>query len=364
MAAFEERCQRTLAEIQGAEAFIATNHEGSDAVTLRYLTGFTGEGTLLVSADKVLLLTDSRYVEQSRREAPTLAVEECRTWYTTGAVDALFREGAGRVAFASSRVTHHWVQTVEAAFDGELLAVEDPVAALRLHKSADEVEALRRAAGIADVAFEEIVDWIQPGMNEVEIALRLELLIRESGAEGVAFEVNVSAGENTALNHYRPTLGRRTLAPGDLVLVDFGACVNGYRSDMTRTIAVAPADPKAKEIYQLVLEANRLGVEEAIPGARGVDVDRVVRQFIAERGHGEHFGHGLGHGIGLEVHEKPTLSQRSEDVLAAGMVVTVEPGVYLPGYGGVRIEDDILITEGGHEVLTGYPKDTLIEVGS
>jgi Xaa-Pro aminopeptidase len=358
------RRARALREVGEVDALVLTNQEGSDAVSIRYASGFTGEGALVLAADRSLLLTDSRYTEQASREAPDLEVVETRAWSTGELAQRLEEEGWRRVAFAAARVSYHWVETMQSRFGGELVSVKDPVAALRLQKESSEVAALRTAGACADAALKALLEELRPGMNEVDAALRLEFLIRQGGADGIAFEINVSAGENTALNHYRPTLGRRTIAPGDLVLFDFGACVDGYRSDMTRTVCVGPASPRSREIYAHVLEANRLGIEAARAGASGVEVDRVARDAIAAAGYGEFFGHGLGHGIGLEVHERPTLSPRSEDTLAPGMVVTVEPGIYLPGYGGVRIEDDVLITKDGHEILTEFPKASLMEVGT
>ncbi|UCF09421.1 MAG: aminopeptidase P family protein [Candidatus Bipolaricaulota bacterium] len=364
MADFRERGRRVCESIGDAEAFVAVNLDDSDGSSLRYLSGFTGEGAIVVTSDGVVLLTDSRYTEQARLEASCDEIVELRRWYTAGLAERLKEDGHRRVAFASSRVSHHWVETVGAAFDGDLVALRDPLAAQRAIKDQEEIDALRTAAAIADRAFAVVVEELRAGMNEVDIALRLELLIRESEADGVAFGINVSSGPNTALNHYLPTLGRRTLAEGDLVLFDFGACAAGYRSDMTRTVCVGTADTRAKEIYGIVLEAQRIGIEGTRAGADGVDVDRVVRETIAAAGYGDRFGHGLGHGIGLDIHEKPALSQQSEDRLEPGMVVTVEPGIYIPGYGGVRIEDDVLVTADGNEVLTDFPKDELIEVGS
>ena len=364
MSEFVERRQRALQLIGEADALVLVNLEGSDAVSLLYLTGFTGEGALVLAADGALLLTDSRYTEQAAREAPDVKRSETRTWYTGDLAEQLVAAGRQRVAFASARVSHHWVKTMRERFAGELISLEDPLAVLRAKKAPSEIAALREAAAIADDALATVLEEVQPGMSEVDVALRLEFLIRGSGADAIAFDVNVSAGENTALNHYRPALGRRTLTAGDLLLFDFGACVRGYRSDMTRTVSVGAAEPRAREIYQHVLEANLLGLQAAKPGAKGTDVDRMVRDQIADAGFGDYFGHGLGHGIGLEVHEKPTLSPRSEDTLAPNMVVTVEPGIYLPGFGGVRIEDDVLITEEGNDVLTRFPKSELLEVGT
>jgi len=191
--------------------------------------------------------------------------------------------------------------------------------------------------------------------------LRLEVIMRKNGAEKVAFDLIVAAGENSALPHYQP--GERTLRQGDLLLFDIGAQLDGYCSDMTRVFAVKEVSPQAREIYDLVLRTNQAGIKAIRAGASGVAVDTIARDVIAQAGHKEHFGHGLGHGVGLEVHEGPLLSPLSEDTLEPRMVVTMEPGVYLPGFGGVRIEDLLVVTKNGSEVLTNLPKDRLLEVG-
>jgi len=354
--------------IKGIDApmFVAVNYEGSDKVSLRYLTGFTGEGSLLLTAERgAVLLTDSRYVEQAQRETAEAGVEvrELVTWLNSGLVEEIASSGACCAAFASARVTHRWVEQLEAKLEARLVSLPDPLSAQRAVKLPDEVALLRRAAEITDQALEQLLSEIRVGMTEIEVALRLEILIREAGAESVAFESNVSCGPNTALNHYNPALHPQSLKRGDLLLFDIGACYQGYRSDMTRTFCVGEADKRAREIYDLVLQANLAGIAAVREGADGIQVDKAARDVIVAAGHGEHFGHGLGHGIGMEVHEAPRLSQKSKDTLRAGMVVTVEPGVYLSGYGGVRIEDDVVVTRDGCEIITGFAKEELLVVG-
>jgi len=237
------------------------------------------------------------------------------------------------------------------------------VAALRRTKSPEEVACLRKAATIAEEAFTALLPQLRDGLSEAQVALRLETLIREREAEGIAFAINVSAGPNTALNHYNPSLSPRRLEPGDLLLFDFGACVAGYRSDITRTVSVGKAPAQAGEIYAVVLEANRSAIDAVRAGRPASEVDAVARDLIAKAGYGGFFGHGLGHGIGLEVHEAPALTPQNAAPLEAGAVVTIEPGIYLPGFGGVRIEDDVVVRPDGCEVITRFPKDSLIEVG-
>ncbi|MFC2099742.1 M24 family metallopeptidase [Candidatus Bipolaricaulota bacterium] len=357
-----KRRRDLMARIDNA-GYFAFNLEGSDTASLRYLTGFTGEGALLLTGSDELLLTDSRYAEQARQETNGLRIEEGRAWFLKGAAEAFDAAGITRIFFPSSRVAHYWVEEIAKLGDYKLAPERDPLSEFRTVKTTDEIDALKEAAAIADRALANLLPILKIGMNEAEVALELEMLIRRTDAEGLAFEINVSAGENTALNHYNPFHGRRPLKTGDLLLFDFGACVRGYRSDITRTFSVGPATDRAREIYDIVLRANLAAIDATRSGKTGIEVDAVARDLIAETGYGEHFGHGIGHGIGLEVHEAPNLSPLSTFTLKEGMVVTIEPGVYLTGFGGVRIEDDAVITENGCEIITAFPKDQLIEVG-
>jgi len=345
------------------DAYLGLNHEGSDPASIRYLTGFTGEGALLLSKREAVLLTDSRYTEQAKGETDGLSIEEDRGWHLKATADAIAARSLARVAFASSRVSFHWVEEMRKFAGFTLVPQQDPVGLLRRTKSPEEVGHLKRAAAIADEAFAALLPGLRAGMSEAEISLRLEVLIRETDAEGIAFGVNVSAGPNTALNHYNPALAPRILAEGDLLLFDFGACYAGYRSDITRTVSVGRATEREREIYGIVLRANQSAIEAVRGGKAASDVDAVARTLISEAGYGDFFGHGLGHGIGLEVHEAPGLTPQNGNALEPGMVVTIEPGIYLPGFGGVRIEDDIVVSTDGCEVITAFPKDELIEVG-
>ena len=355
--------QHAVMERVKQDALILVNVEGSDRASLRYLTGFTGEGAVILSEDGALLLTDSRYTEQAKRETSGIEIIEQRSWTKDAAIEAITARGFKLVAFPSTRVSYSWVKSIEDKATFALIPIADPVAQVRRVKSPAEVAALKRAAKIADRALEQLVDEIRIGMTEAEVALQLEWFIRNDDAEGLGFDIDVSAGENTALNHYNPFLDPRPLQAGDLLLFDFGAMVDGYRSDMTRTFCVKPAPQQAVDIYDLVLRANLAAINAVRSGVTGIEVDAVARDLINAEGHGEHFGHGLGHGIGLEVHEGPSLSPMSKDTLETGMVATIEPGVYLPGFGGVRIEDDVVVTEDGCEIITFFPKDRLIEVG-
>jgi Xaa-Pro aminopeptidase len=357
--------QRRVALLRDLDdlSFLAINLEGSDAVTLFYLTGFTGEGALLLSHEEVLLLTDSRYTEQAKREAPRLPLYAVKQKYLSEIAEVINARAIKRLAFASKRLSHYVVTKLAELNGVKLVAREDPVAELRRVKTQQEIAKIRQAAHLTECAFEELLNQVKIGMNERELALKLEWLMREKGAEKPAFELIVASGENSALPHYHPYPGERQLQVGDLLLFDIGVRLDGYNSDMTRVVAIGEAPSWAREIYDLVLQASRAGLAAVKPGASGVEVDAAARNVIAHAGHKDHFGHGLGHGVGLEVHEGPSLSPMSEDILETGMVVTVEPGVYISGFGGVRIEELVVVTEEGCQVLTSFPCDRLIEVG-
>ncbi len=359
---YQDRQRALLGAIE-ADAYLAINHEDSDPVSLRYLTGFTGEGALLLSEGESVLVTDSRYVEQAKRETDALSIVDDRRWRLKATAEAISARDLDRIVFPSARASFHWVEEFRKLGDFALVAEQDPVATFRRTKFPEEIDCLRKAARIADEALSTLLPELRVGMSEADVALRLEVLIRQTEAEGIAFDVNVSTGPNTALNHYNPSLDPRPLAEGDLLLFDFGACYRGYRSDITRTVAVGKPVGKAREIYGIVLRANLAAIGSVRSGKSASEIDAVARNLIAEAGYGEYFGHGLGHGIGLEVHEAPWLTQQHEDPLEAGMVATIEPGIYLPGFGGVRIEDDVIVEPEGCEVITGFPKDELIEVG-
>jgi len=309
------------------------------------------------------LLTDSRYTEQANQETDGIQIEEGRGWNVKGLFDALTQRNLKTITFSSARASVYWHEELGKLGTLELDSQRDPVAQLRRIKSDEELAHLRAAAKIADTALAKLVPWIKVGMNEAEVALQLEMLIRRSEAEGLAFSVNASTGSNTALNHYNPFHHAATLKPGDLLLFDFGANVHGYRSDITRTFVVGEPSAKDKEIYDTVLKANCQAIDAVRAGITGIEADAVARDVITKAGFGDNFGHGLGHGIGLEVHEAPSLSPLSKDTLETDMVVTIEPGIYFTGLGGVRIEDDVVITDTGCEVITAFPKEELISVG-
>ena len=330
----------------------------------RYLSGFTGSSAwLLITADRAELWTDFRYLEQAAAEAPGFEIvrHELQLYEHLGR--RLRELGVSRLGFERDHVRYGEWQRLRAAVpeEIELVPVAGWVEELRRVKDAREIEIIRRAARLADEALLEVLAGLRPGITERELALELEFAMRRRGADGVAFDLIVASGPRAALPHGSPT--ERVIGAGEFVTLDYGALVDGYASDCTRTVVAGRAGDRHREIYQIVLEAQRRALEAIRPGVTGAEVDRAARRVIEEAGYGAHFGHATGHGVGLEVHEGPRLSATGqEDVLAPGMVVTVEPGIYLPGWGGVRIEDLVLVTESGGEILTRVTKE-LLEVG-
>lgn len=326
----------------------------SSAANVRYLTGFTGEGLLVVGQDTALVSTDGRYkVEASQMAAGAEAVFH-EGGHLAGAYDHLVLLQLDSAAFEAEAVTYSGYQTLTEKLDGlELRPVKRWVEDQRLIKAEAEVAAIREAAAKVDRALARFLTQLEPGRTEREMMLHLECELAAEDTEP-AFPVIVASGESASRPHAVP--GSRRLAEGEMLKIDVGGVYDGYRSDLTRTYFVGDADAKFAEIYRLVLQAQEAALAVAGPGVPCREVDSAARQVIVDGGYGEAFSHGLGHGVGLEVHEGPRVSAKSEDVLRPGMVVTIEPGIYLEGWGGVRIEDLALVTEDGVEVLTHTPK--------
>jgi Xaa-Pro aminopeptidase len=328
----------------------------SDLVNVRWLTGFTGSNAAaVVGPAQRRFVTDFRYLTQASEQVDDEWEREISSDLLKHVAEGL-PDGPLRLGFddAHLSVKQH-AQLAEQVGEGvELVAAGGVVEALRAVKDASEIDAIRAAARLADAAFEEVVGAGIVGRTEREVALDLEIAMRRRGAEAPSFAPIVAAGAHGALPHAVP---RDVPIPaGTLVVIDWGAQLGGYASDCTRTVATGELDPRDHAVYDLVLRAQEAALEAVRPGPTGREVDAIARAIIDEAGHAEHFGHGLGHGVGLEVHEGPRLSKIGTDSLGAGNVVTVEPGVYVPGAVGVRIEDLVAITEDGHEVLSGLPK--------
>jgi Xaa-Pro aminopeptidase len=352
-----DRADRVAAKLAEREldALLVTN-----LVNVRWLTGFTGSnGLALVGpGDQRLFLTDFRYLTQSGEQLDDGWTREIAPEILPAAAAHVGGDGATvRLGFddASMSVKEHGQLAGKLAEGVELVAAGGLVEELRAVKDAGELDKIRAAARLADAALTEVLGRGLVGRTEREVALDLEVTMRKAGAEAVSFPPIIAAGTHSALPHAEP---RDVAIPaGTLVTIDWGAQLDGYASDCTRTYATGELDPRDREVYDLVLRAQQESLAAVRAGAGGREVDAVARDIITAAGHGEHFGHGLGHGVGAEVHEGPRLSQRSEATLEAGQVVTVEPGVYVPGAVGVRIEDLAVVTDDGAEVLTGLPKE-------
>ena len=326
----------------------------TNLVNVRYLTGFTGtNGACVVTPERRLFLTDFRYVEQAEEQVPDFERLPAARELVAGVVPHL----SGRAGFDDAHMSVRTHQKfAEAVGEGvELVAAGGLVEDLREVKEPGELERIGEAARLATSVLEEVLGRGLAGRTERAVALDIESSIRAAGGEDPSFPAIVAAGAHGALPHAEP---RDVEIPaGKLVVIDWGAKVDGYCSDCTRTVASGPVDAAAEEVYELVRDAQAQALAAVRAGAEGRAVDAVARDAIEAAGHGERFGHGLGHGVGLEVHEGPRVSKQSEDVLAAGNVVSVEPGVYIPGEVGVRIEDLVAVTDDGADVFTSYPKE-------
>jgi Xaa-Pro aminopeptidase len=322
---------------------------------LRWLTGFGGtSGLCLVGATDRVFVTDFRYVERAQREVPDV-FDRLRA--ERQLVPALAERMSGRVGYDEAGTSVANLRRLEEALpDGvELVPATGLVEKLRRRKDEVEIEAIAAAAALADEVYGWIAERGLAGRSERAVQLELEQRMRELGAEDPSFPAIVAAGPNSALPHHEAS--EREIGGGELVVIDMGAIVDGYCSDCTRTLATEEVGAAEREVYELVLGAQRASLDAIRDGVSAVGVDAAAREAITAAGHGDHFGHGVGHGVGIEVHEGPRLGPRSEDDLATGDVVTVEPGVYAPGAFGVRIEDLVLVTEGGHRNFSSFPKN-------
>jgi len=327
------------------------------------LTGFeSSDGLLFVTRDSALFLTDSRYIEAAREAITACPVEELRD--AAKQMPALCKKHRVKRLFVElGRTTLEEALRLRKRLPGVHIEVRNrrmdkQLREIRLRKTPEEADCIRRAQGIAEQAFGYILENLKPGMTEREIALELDYAMLRGGAQALSFETIAVAGENGSKPHGVP--GERKIRTGDLLTLDFGAVIDGWHSDMTRTVAIGEPGKEQRKLYGIVLEAQQAALEKLGSGVACREIDKAARDVIENAGYGEHFRHGTGHGVGLEIHEAPNLSRKSKDVLAPGMVVTVEPGIYLPGNCGVRIEDMALITGTGYENLTKAGKELII----
>jgi Xaa-Pro aminopeptidase len=333
----------------------------ADPVSVAWLTGFTGSfARVLVTENDARFITDSRYTLQAKEQVPGLPLASFAS-PTNGDVfvgQQACEMGIKRLAFESASTTYAAYENMGTKMsEVELIPAPDLFGELRMVKTPEEIGKIRKACAIADACFGHLTRLIQPGLTEYDLQIELEFYLRRAGA-GIAFEPIVVSGERSARPHGKAS--DKPLEVGDFVTMDFGANVEGYNSDLTRTIVVGEATERHREVYGQVLLAEMAAIEAMKPGVRAADVDALARRILDEKGLAQYFGHGLGHGLGRIVHDTGRMGATSEDVMAPGQVWTVEPGVYIPGFGGVRIEDDVVITETGVEVLTSAPKELLV----
>jgi Xaa-Pro aminopeptidase len=358
-----ERVRGTL-DVLALDALVVV-----DPTNIRYLTNHAGSaGVLVLTSDAVHLVIDFRYEEATRAmQASAGACPDLRTWkvessYDEALVACLMAIGVTTVGFEAAHLTvarHEWlVRTLSARESGiSLRSTERVIEQARVVKDTAEIEALREAARRLGAVADAGIAAVRPGIAERAVAAAIEVAMRDAGYDRLAFDTIVGSGPNAALPHYRA--GDRVLQAGDLVVLDFGGVLDGYCCDLTRTVAVGPPSPEARRVYQAVLDAQQAAIAAVGPGVAASAIDAAARDLLIDRGLGEAFGHGTGHGLGLDVHEEPRITRQRPDTplvqLEPGMVFTIEPGAYLPGWGGVRIEDDVLVTETGCELLTSVP---------
>jgi len=345
---------RTVLQEQGLKALLITNETNR-----LYMTGFTGSsGMVLISENQAYLLTDFRYMTQAPAQAVHYEVVEHAPNPLETVKDLLVKLGITKVGFEQNDMTFGAYQSAAKALSGiQLEPTDGLVEKLRVIKDDAEIAVLQEAADLADRTFTHILNFLKPGAKEADIALEIEMFVRKNGAASTSFETIVASGERSALPHGKAS--DRLLQANEFVTLDYGAYYKRYCSDITRTVVVGKPTEKHKEIYQIVLEAQMAALDKIRPGMTGREADAIARDIIQRHGYGDYFGHGTGHGLGMEVHEAPRLSKNGDTVLTPGMIVTVEPGIYLPGFGGVRIEDDIVVTESGIKILTHSSKDLI-----
>jgi Xaa-Pro aminopeptidase len=346
---------RALLDVDGLDGLLVQH-----LPNIRYLTGFSGSAALLlVRTDGCILISDFRYAAQASQEVGELArveIDQVSVWQRLKRL--LAERPPALLGFEAHIATVRDAERLSAATQSRLVPTQDRVERLRAAKSTEEVEAIRAAAALAEAALDETLPHLRVGQTELEIGTLLEAALRRRGSEWHPFPTIVASGPRSALPHARTSA--RTVGRGEWLLLDFGAQVGGYCADLTRTVVVgATADERQRSIYELVRAAQDRALRNVRAGMSGREADALARDLITARGFGEAFGHSLGHGLGLEVHEAPRLSQTVEDPLPAGAVVTVEPGIYLPGWGGVRLEDDVYLAPDGPECLSGNRTELL-----
>ena len=326
---------------------------------LHYFSGFTGDDSMLViGMNSAQLITDFRYIEQAEKEAPDFQIRKQEKGLLRRVGELINEEGLQKVGFEGSNLCFDWHGKIAQLLHDADFTTSVSLDSLRQIKSAEELACIRKAMAIGDEAFAYILTYIRPGISENDVAAALENVMRAKGSQCPSFTTIVASGKRGSLPHGTAT--EKLINLGEFVTMDYGAVYNGYHSDITRTVCVGRADEKQHQIYDTVLQAQLIGIEAVKPGASGKDIDKLVRDYLDKEGYAKYFGHGLGHSLGLEIHEEPRLSPKSScDSLPVNTLITVEPGIYIPDWGGVRIEDTVLITDSGAEPLTSCPKNLM-----
>ncbi len=351
---------RAMMKRENLDAFLLTRH-----ASIIYLSGFVGgthispDAILVVTAKSAQLLTDSRYWEQAAKELKAVKLEKVKGAAVTGL--SMLKElnlKNLRIGIESEFLSFDLFQRIRGFLPNALFVPSTGVVErFSAVKDKEELKAIEKAASIADIAFDRILGYLRPGLKELEVCAELEYQMKMLGAEQPAFETIVASGWRSALPH--GVASAKKIAKGEFVTFDFGAIYDSYCCDITRTVVVGKANPRQKKIYNIVLKAQEAAIRKVKDGVKASKVDEAARSIIAKSGYGKNFGHGTGHGIGLYIHSAPSVGPKSEDILKQGMVITVEPGIYIPKWGGVRIEDDVVVTARGGRVLNASPKKLL-----
>lgn len=336
------------------DALLVTN-----MFNVRYLANFTGTtGLVVITKDEAYFVTDFRYTEQAAEEAKGFTIVKNEGPIFEEVAKIVQEDKIENLGFEQENITYAVYNQINDIIPCELVPMTGLVEKLREVKTEDEINIIKEAINITEKAYDYILGFVKPGKTEIEVANELDFYMRNEGATSVSFDTIVASGVRSAMPH--GVASDKVIEEGDMVTIDFGCYYKGYVSDMTRTFAVGDPGEQMKEIYEIVYQANKKVNEVAKAGMTGAELDAIARDYIAEKGYGPQFGHTLGHGIGLEVHEGPSLSFRNEDKLVVNNIVTNEPGIYVPGLGGVRIEDDLVIKEDGAEILMTTPKELII----
>ncbi len=347
-----EKLKTKLNEI-GTENFLFTNRNN-----IYYFSGYSGEGMLAIKGDDAYILTDFRYTEQAQKESPNSIVIDIADAGYAKKINEVFSD-AKKVGFEEDEMTVSQFQGIKSeCLKAEFIPTKGIGVNIRCVKDKDEIELLKISANATQDALNEAYRITAIGMKEIEVCAELEYFLKKKYGADPAFDFIIASGKNGSMPHH--VTGDKKIEAGDMVTLDFGARINKYNSDMTRTYSIGKPEKKLHDIYNIVKEAQNAAQAKLAPGVACKDVDKVARDIISSYGYGEYFGHGTGHGVGLNIHEAPRLSTKSEEVLQAGMVITVEPGIYIPGLGGVRIENTCYITEDGYESLFDASTDLKI----